>query len=101
MNRAQACLRVMLWLLPSGFAVGSFLAGSHFLRNGLTPWIFANIIFIIGMGWLHAYMFNRARSENDGVLFLVLVFFIVQLFFVPLVLFTILCTICGINWNKF
>ena len=67
-NRAQATVRVILWLLPTGFAVLSAMGSSWLKIHGYLPrWHLAaclipNVIFVVGAGWYNALLSTKARG---------------------------------------
>lgn len=99
-NRAIACLKVFLWILPSGMTVISAsamerLSGSGLgIQLGMKSWLLCNALFIAGTGFYNAKLSYRARSEPDGVFYKVVMFFFIQLFLIPLLLAIALFLIC-------
>lgn len=107
-NPSKTLFRIILWLLPTGFAVLSAI-GSRYLpggvilddRSSLTLWLILNILFTAGAGWFNAHLSNRVKPEQDGALFRTFVFVIAQMFLVPLLLMTLLFAVCLFNPIKF
>ena len=92
-NRAQATVRVILWLLPAGFVVLS-AEGCDWLKYrgilasswGFGVWLILNVAFALGAGWFNAMLSTKARAEADGVAYRTVMFFFLQLFLIPLLL---------------
>ena len=107
-NRAQATIRVILWLLPAGFVVlsaegcnwskyGGTLASSW----GFVAWLILNVSFALGAGWFNAKLSTKARGEADGVAYRTVMFFFLQLFLTPVLLGLVLFMACVIDPIKF
>lgn len=103
-NRAKAVVRVILWILPTGFVALSGVAlGSmpQFRQLGFGAWLVPDIIFILGAGWYNAFLSGRARHEHSGMVSKTLIFFFIQLFLIPLLLALSLFFVCVIKPMKF
>ena len=107
-NRAQATVRVILWLLPAGFAVLS-AEGCNWLKYrgilasswGFGVWLLLNVAFALGAGWFNAMLSTKARGEADGVAYRTVMFFFLQLFLIPVLLGLFLFMACVIDPIKF
>jgi uncharacterized membrane protein len=108
-NRAQAWFRVMLWILPAGFAVASGI-GVDRLKDAYFPtqapvgtmiWFVLNFIFVIGSGWFDSQLSVRARSEVGGSADRIMRFFLLQLFLIPFLSLAFLFFACLIDPIKF
>lgn len=108
-NRAHAWLRVILWILPTGFAWMS-AAGLNMLsvRGGfpnlaqlVVPiWIVVNIIFVSGAGWYRAALLHQVGNV-DWRSGRTVEFFAIQLLLIPFFSVIILFAICVANPIKF
>lgn len=102
-NRAQACVRVTLWLLPTGFAFFSAWAGNWLFEHsyvpqlGVSAWMFVNTIFVVGTGWFNALLSPHARAEPNGASKRIILFFVIQVFLIPVLLATLLYLACVID----
>ena len=87
-NHAITCFRVILWLLPSGFAAfsawgRSWMIGHHYLPHlGVRTWLLLNTIFILGSGWFNALLSANSREVWHGVRNRVILFFVIQPFII-------------------
>ena len=92
-NQAQGCFRVLLWLMPTGFAVFSAWAIDHYKPPGdslLLLWIGMNLVFSASAGWFVAIMSSRIRGMEPGkrageIVWLTTFFCLIQLFLIPLI----------------
>ncbi|MEO5914741.1 MAG: hypothetical protein ABIS50_10940 [Luteolibacter sp.] len=106
-NRAVAWFRVILWILPAGFAVlsawGVVWYQGHLIphRLGVLSWVVVNVIFVLGTGWYHALLSISARSEPRGIFARTILFFFIQLFLIPLLASLALFLGCLIGTIKF
>lgn len=106
-NRAQACFRVIIWLLPTGFAVCSSWAGNWLISRGYLPklgfgfWVVPNVFFMFGAAWYNALLSRRARSSPRGIVNRLVLFFLIQLFLMPLLLAILLYLACVIDPIQF
>ena len=108
-NRAQAWFRMLLWILPSGFAVASGigldrLSSAYFPSQspiGTLIWWILNFAFVIGSGWFDSQLSARARAEVGGVADRVLRFFLFQLFLIPVLSLVFLFFACLIDPIRF
>ena len=87
-NRATAVFRVMLWLLPSGFAASSAWGGDWMIRHHYLPhvgggsWLLANAIFVLGTGWFNALLSVNSHEVWHGVRNRVILFVVIQPFMI-------------------
>lgn len=105
-NRTITWLRVMLWLLPTGFAVLSAIGQNFLIRYGLVPinfgiYFLIVALFTVGTGYYNALLSPRAKTQPGGLLNRTVLFFVIQLFLVPLLLGGLLFAACLIDPIKF
>jgi len=87
-NRSITCFRVVLWLLPSGFAGFSAWAGDGLIRHhylpdlGVGSWWVANALFVLGTGWFNALLSFNARDIWHGVRNRIILFVLIQPFMI-------------------
>lgn len=92
LNRAQGCFRLLLWFMPTVFAVASAWAiaakigRSSELATAL--WIIVNLGFIGAAGWFNAAMphhirLSKAEKKAGKMAVSMVVFFLVQLVLIP------------------
>lgn len=107
-NRAQATVRLLLWLLPVGFVILS-AAGFILLTSlAILPsqwgtaifWLILNIAFVVGAGWFYGMLSCTARGESD-VLYRAVQFWFFQMFLIPLFLRLLLYLASVIETGKF
>jgi len=104
-NRAQAWFLVLLWFVPTGFALASavglgWINEKVFANNGTIPVVLGfslNIAFVIGTGWFTTQLSTRARTEPGVVASRVFAFFMIQLFLIPILLALIVFCACLID----
>ncbi len=107
-NRAQATIRLVLWLLPAGFVTLSAAGFSLLTTRGFLPsnwgsrisWLILNIAFVGGAGWFYGMLSASARGETD-VLYRAVQFWFFQMFLIPLLLGFLLYLACVIDPIKF
>jgi len=106
-NAAQGCFRVVSWIVPTGFAwasaVGLGTLGTGALRMGqavpVMIWIVLNIAFVLGAGWFDAMLsraVRNARADERPALLTkkLVVFFLLQLVFIPVISAAVLFAWC-------
>ncbi len=104
---AKTLLRVLLWFLPTGFALLCFLGTPHLERFGIPSrsygiiWYLLTSAFAVGTGWYNALLSNRAKLESNGLKHRILLFWAIQHFLVPLLLAMLLFAVCSIDPIKF
>ncbi|MES2921722.1 MAG: hypothetical protein V4819_09250 [Verrucomicrobiota bacterium] len=101
-NHAVTCFRVILWLLPSAFALMSaygFACGlqawSRHLPFGSgiawTIWLILNFAFVLGTGWYNALLSVNSREWWHGVRNRVILFVVIQ----PFIIWFFVCMTLG------
>jgi hypothetical protein len=98
-NRAQAWFRIILWILPSGFAMMS-LSGFHQLYRTIPIpfwciWILipVNLIFILAAGWFDALLDRRFKKSVEQMRAWMLTFLLFQLLAIPIFSFLLIWTV--------
>ena len=103
-NHARAWLRVVLWILPTGFAwmsaVGLSMLSGRRGFPGMTElimplWFVLNIAFVVGVGWYNKMLSSRADAGPNGRDGRVVLFFVIQIFLIPLLSALVLFAICA------
>lgn len=89
-NRAQAWFRVLLWLVPAGFAMMS-LSGFHQLYRTIPMpfwfiWILipVNLVFILSAGWFDALLDRRFEKSVEQTRAWMFTFLLFQLLAIPI-----------------
>lgn len=108
-NRAQQCFRVLLWLVPTVFAYASIVGvgwiSDRLLQSAsiirVPAVILLNAGFVFGTGWFKAHLNGRIRNHPNGFSDEVLIFFLAQIFLIPILLALILFCACLIDPIKF
>lgn len=108
-NRAQAWFRVLLWLVPTVFAYASIVGvgwmSDRLLQSAsiirVPAVILLNAGFVLGTGWFKAHLNGRRRNHPNGFSDEVLIFFLAQIFLIPILLALILFCACLIDPIKF
>ena len=102
-NPIHAWMRVIMWLLPTGFAWGSgvglnWLIRTPHMRSDLGPllWLVLNVLFLIGSGWYRGALLDQ-EGDVDWRFGWIATFFGVQLLLIPLLSVIILFAICVAN----
>src|SRR6476620_2251014 len=106
-SRAQAWLRILLWLLPSGFALGSawllgwldFWGGFRphlVLSHPLAVWRIANALFVLGIACLCAKLSTSEKPRGSFGSYVVW-FCISQLGLIPLIAALVIFGCCMAN----
>ena len=105
-NRAIAWFRVMLWIVPTGFAwmtgiaLGTLSARASYSSIGVicfSMWVVANVGFVVGAGRYHAMLDSRAGNDADLRFGRVATFFFLQLLLIPFLSFLLAFAICTIH----
>jgi hypothetical protein len=104
----KTLFRVLLWFLPTGFAVlcivGITMMGRRIIPSGFHDgviWYLLTAAFTLGTGWYNALLSNKAKLEPDGIFGRTVLFFFIQHFLVLLLLATLLFAACLISPLKF
>ncbi|MEO7099619.1 MAG: hypothetical protein ABI162_09685 [Luteolibacter sp.] len=109
-NHAQAWLRIILWILPTGFAwmsgVGLSLLAARGGSWGAAPvifpiWIVLNCAFIVGAGRFHRMLSPQTTNDPEMHLGHVVTFFAVQLLLIPFLSLFVVFVICKANPIRF
>ena len=92
-NRAQAVIRVFLWLVPATFTVFVFFAANYFttkVMHGYSRYGFVQLIivaaFTAGTGWFNAMLSPKARRQTNGMVWRTVLFCLIQIFLIPLLI---------------
>ena len=87
---AKKLFRVLLWFLPSGFAVLAGVGGDLLLRNHF-PKVLCDVIplllisaFTVGTGWYNSFLSEHAHTEHFGTIYRTAKFFCLQLIIIPI-----------------
>lgn len=100
--------RIILWLLPTGFAVicgfvcfvlPILVDWTYEFSFGI--WLALTCIFTAGAGWFNAALSNRVKSNRGDMILSTYLFFIIQVILIPLLLGTLLYAAFEINPPKF
>lgn len=100
---------MLLWFVPSVFAYASlvgagWLKSRYFATDSVLP-IFicltANAAFVLGTGWFKASLKGRIRNHPNGFSDEILIFFLAQIFLIPILLALILFCACLIDPIRF
>lgn len=108
-NPAKTLFRIILWILPTGFAVicGVGCFQLPFRRVHLSYefsfslWIALTCIFTAGAGWFNVVLSNRGNKDPGSVIWRTFLFFIAQIILIPLLLGSVLYAACLMNPLKF
>ncbi len=92
-NQAQGCFRVLLWVMPAGFAAVSAWAVGNYkpdVDSLLMLWIGVNLVFMATTGWFVAIMSSSVRVLETGkrtgrIAWLTTLFCLIQLFLIPFI----------------
>src|SRR6476660_3035499 len=88
-NRAQSWLRLVMWVLPSGFAICSLFAWWRLdplytlSKWRLGAYLLVNLLFIIASGWFDAVLNHRIEKSAGQMSAWVITFLLYQLFAIP------------------
>lgn len=92
-NPLYPWLRVILWMIPSGFVLlssaGIFSLGNMRVFNNYLAvilWVLLNIAFVIGVGWCDYQLSSPERKRTRKIGLAILLFFIIQIFIIPLLI---------------
>jgi hypothetical protein len=102
-SRGKSWLRVMLWLMPSGFAILSMSAPARLRPWGIdvpsdpAVWFWAILVFTIGTGIVDACLAIRVPRNFDATAFRVVVFVSFQALLIPLMIGLLLFAMCVAN----
>lgn len=103
-NPLYPWLRVMLWIIPTGFTVltAAFVASfgrSVTFSNSSTIEICAllDVAFVIGAGWCDFQLSSPKRKANQTVGIAILLFFLGQIFIIPILLGALVFSACLIS----
>jgi len=102
-NPMHAWMRVIMWLLPTGFAWGSGV-GLNWLISlsrlpselGMCFWVMLNVAFLVGAGWYRGALLDQ-EGYVDWRFVRIAAFFGLQLLLIPLLSVVILFAICVAN----
>jgi hypothetical protein len=102
-NQAQGCFRVLLWLMPSGFAAISAWTIDNYNLNVdslLMLWIGMNLVFWGITGWFNAIMSSPVRALEPGkrtgmIIWLTVAFALLQLVLIPLIAVFLVFAFCA------
>jgi hypothetical protein len=107
-NPAKTLFRIILWILPTGFAVicglGCFQLPfrTHWTYEiSLALWIILTSLFTAGAGWFNVVLSNRGNKDPGSVIWRTFLFFIAQILLIPLLLGSVLYAACLMNPLKF
>ena len=102
-NWAQAWLRVVMWILPTGFFwISAFGANYLTAYSGVIGdlstylWVLLNIGFMIGAGWYDSLLSSRARKSPGSSYLWIIQFFLHQLYLIPLITFVVAMAVCAV-----
>lgn len=91
-NPAVTAFRVTLWLAPTVFAVFTFVGWALIKRKTGDPGpvivslcFLLNAAFTMGAGWFNAWLSVKARKESGGIRMRTLLFFLYQIFLIPVI----------------
>ncbi len=103
-NRTRVWFRIVLWILPTGFAwmsaVGlnmlSVRGGFYGMAQLIVPvWLVLNIAFIIGAGWYNKMLSSRRDAGPNGFDGRDVLFFVIQIFLIPPLSALVLFALCA------
>ena len=102
-NHAQGCFRVLLWLIPSGFAAVSAWSIDNYkpdVDSLLMLWIGANLVFLGITGWFNAIMSSQVRIMEPGkrtgmIIWLTVAFVLLQIVLIPLIAVFLVFAFCA------
>ena len=101
-NPIYPWLRVMLWILPTGFlviSVGGLFALSNNINIGeatvIVASILLNALFLIGTGWCDYQLSPSERKNYRSVGMAICLFFLSQIFLVPILLGVVVFALCS------
>ena len=101
-NPIHPWLRVLLWILPAGFLVMS-VGGLSALSNNvpiseaavISASALLNVLFLIGAGWCDYKLSPPGRKNRRSVGMAISLFFLSQLFLVPMLLGAVFFALCS------
>ncbi|MEO7099620.1 MAG: hypothetical protein ABI162_09690 [Luteolibacter sp.] len=103
-NPIYQWLRVMLWILPTGFLVIS-VGGLSALSNNfpisegmvIAASVLLNVLFVIGAGWCDYKLSPPERKNRPSVGVAIFLFFLSQLFIVPILIGAVVFALYSFN----
>ena len=105
-NHAHAWLRLVLWILPTGFAWMSGVGLSMLATGGSFPvlaaftipiWVVLNCAFLVGAGRYHRMLSPQTSNDPEMHLGHVVTFFALQLLLIPFLSLLVVFVICKAN----
>jgi hypothetical protein len=102
-NPIYPWLRVMLWILPTGFLIVS-VAGLFAIANNIrvsegtiiSASILLNVLFLIGTGWCDFKLSPPERKNTQSVGMAIFLFCLCQVFLVPIALGALVFAFCSV-----